>query len=359
MHAGSVEFCPLIYPSQPRTPCLAKWSVVSDEVLDQDIDVAARKIVQKGRLQEPLHRTFSAEARCSRKFHFMERTTSIMIIDAHVHYGYAERLETKFANDLVQLYQRLGIQKAVVMGLGMVTCKPDEPDARKPDILPPPSGGAWERWGNHNDDVLALFKTNPDFVLPVAWFRLDDDDVSLIDEFASRGFCGLKFHHPRENYDSDAYFPIYERAAAKKLVFNFHTGFCQGGVSSATLRVQHVEAVARTFSDTTVIVSHFGFPDYEAAGAIARIAPKFYLDISPSGSPAAPPDLVRHDLKERKLIGHHLPVEKLLFGTDIYLERTEDTLQKWAKLFSDIGLSASDREQIWHRNARHAYSLDR
>lgn len=281
-----------------------------------------------------------------------------MIIDVHVHYGYQERLETNFAENLIATYERLGIEKAAIMGLGMKACEAGEAGAWKTNIIPPPSSGAYELWGNHNDDVIALSKTHPDFVLPVGWFRLDDDDVSLIDDIASKGFRGLKFHHPRENYDSNKYFPIYEKAAARGLVMNFHTGFSQGGVTSKQMNVHNLEAVARTFSEATIAISHFGFPEYEAAGAIARLAPNFYLDISPSASPVASQDLVRHDLKERKLIGHHLPVEKLLFGTDCYLERTEDTVHKWAKLFNEIGLSASDQERIWYRNAQQAYALD-
>lgn len=170
----------------------------------------------------------------------------------------------------------------------------------------------------------------------------------------------MKFHHPRENYDSEKYLPIYEKAAARKLVLNFHTGFAQGGgITSATLRVHHFEAIARTFLHAKVAISHFGFPDHEGSGAIARLPPNFYLDISPSGSPAAPLELVHHDLRKRKLIGHHLPVEKRLFGTDIYLERMEDWLYKWGALFKEIGLSASDQDRIWYQNALEVYPLTR
>lgn len=275
-----------------------------------------------------------------------------MIIDVHVHYGHRQRQEPDFVSDLVQTFKKLGIEKAAVFGLAMAKAKVKAFGASEATAI--------TRWGNQNEEVLSFHKTHPTFVLPVAWFRLDYDSASLIDDLAFKGFRGLKFNHPNENYDSEKYFHIYEKAAANGFVLNFHTGFANGagrkfGASSARMRVQNVEAVARTFRQTPVLVSHFGFPEYETAGAMARILPNFYLDISPSGPPTAPPDLVRHDLKERKLIGSHIPVEKLLFGSDIYLERVEEQIQKWSSFFKEIGLSASDQDRIWYQNAQAVY----
>lgn len=279
-----------------------------------------------------------------------------MIIDVHVHYGHRERqLEPSFEEGLLQKYSTLGIQCAAVFGLGMTLCKANDASSGSSTLMP--------KWGNFNAEVLQFFHNRPDFVLPVAWFRLDYDDISLIDDFALRGFRGLKFNHPQEDYDSQKYYHIYDKAAAHGFVLNFHTGFANGagrkfGSTSARMRVQAVEAIARTFPQSMVLISHFGFPEYEAAGALARILPNFYLDISPSGPPAASPDLVRDDLKERKLIGRHIPPDKLLFGSDVYLERVDEQIHKWGVLFDEIGLTSADKDHIWYKNAQKVYRKD-
>lgn len=277
-----------------------------------------------------------------------------MIIDVHVHYGHRERQDTDYVSELTETCRRLGIARAAVMGIGPEVRRVMEPGASAPAEV--------RRWGDVNDKVLALSRSHGDFAIPVAYFRLDYDSPAKIDDLAFQGFRGLKFLWPHENYDSEKYFHVYDKAAAHGLVMNFHTGLINGaprerkfGVTSARMRVQHVEAVARTFSSARVLVSHFGFPEYEAAGALARILPNLHLDISPSGPPTAPPDLMRHDLKERKLIGRHIPVEKMLFGSDCYLENLEAQIAGWGTLFDEIGLGKEDQDRIWHKNASDIY----
>jgi predicted TIM-barrel fold metal-dependent hydrolase len=105
------------------------------------------------------------------------------------------------------------------------------------------------------------------------------------------------------------------------------------------------------------LVSHFGYPEYEVAGALARILPNLYLDISPSGPPTVPPAMMREDLKEKKLIGRRIPIEKMVFGSDCVLEDLKAQIDGWLALFEDIGLSASDQDVIWYKNAQSLYHL--
>lgn len=275
-----------------------------------------------------------------------------MIFDAHVHYGHSRRSVTSFPADLQATLQQIGITQCAVFGIGRSQNEKFDEQGKRI---------ASATWGVMNEEVAGLAASRPDVVTPIAYYRLDQDNLEVIDAWAERGFRGLKFLWPAENYDHPKYFPVYQKAADRNLIMNFHTGLINGlprerrvEVSSARMRVGFVEAIARTFS-TPVMVSHFGYPEYETAGALARILPNLYLDISPSGPPTAPPALVREDLKERRLIGRRIPLEKMVFGSDCVLEDLPAQVDGWAELFTQIGLSAADQDLIWYQNARRIY----
>jgi uncharacterized protein len=270
-----------------------------------------------------------------------------MIFDVHTHFGFANN--DQFESYLLDTCTKYDIQRVCVMGIG-----------RKRDVLSDsqsPSGKDTFKWGVNNEEVIRLAQGHPKLVIPIAYFRLDYDNPSLVDDLGFRGFRGIKFLWPRYNYDDEKYFLVYEKAAANGMILYFHTGPINGAPRERTIRttlarmkVEYLEAIARSFPDMKVLASHFGYPDYEVACALARILPNFYIDISTGGPPAAP-SVMREDIFNRRLIGNLVPIEKLLFGSDCILENVPEQIRLWDELFGKIGLSEGDRERIFYKNA--------
>lgn len=270
-----------------------------------------------------------------------------MIFDVHTHYGFAN--DDQFENLLLDTCQKNNIQRVCVMGIGR---KRDAPSETKPGLTKDSF-----KWGVNNEEVIGLAADRPKLVIPIAFFRLDYDNPSLVDDLGFKGFKGIKFLWPRYNYDDERYFLVYEKAAANGMIVYFHTGPINGAPRERTIRttmsrmkVEYLEAIARTFPDLRVLACHFGYPDYEIACALARILPNLYIDISTGGPPAAPP-VMRDDIFKRQLIGNLVPIEKLVFGSDCILENVPEQIKLWDELFRKLGLSESERELIFHKNA--------
>ena len=72
--------------------------------------------------------------------------------------------------------------------------------------------------------MAQLIRENPDFIVGFGYVRLGIDGPHVVDELCDMGFRGLKTIRPTENYDSKAFYPVYERAEARNMPFLFHTG---------------------------------------------------------------------------------------------------------------------------------------
>lgn len=81
-----------------------------------------------------------------------------------------------------------------------------------------------------HDALSAALERYPELLCGMGWLRLDEDPPSLIDEFADRGFHGIKTLGPSKNYDDEAYYAHYERAQERGLRILFHTGILGGPV---------------------------------------------------------------------------------------------------------------------------------
>jgi len=150
-----------------------------------------------------------------------------MIFDTHLHYGFTDS-DLPFEDHLLETCRSVDIGRACIIGLGR---KKDPDWTRGP-------GQVTEiiKWGNMNDEVVKLAKKHPDFLIPVAYFRLDYDSPALIDDLAFQGFRGLKFMWPREDYDHEKYFHTYQKAAGNGMVLTFHTGLVNGAPRERVFR---------------------------------------------------------------------------------------------------------------------------
>src|ERR1700682_5788126 len=144
--------------------------------------------------------------------HEIERPTYIKdaprrVFDTHVHYPWRARgskLPIYTADGMLDMLayncQRLNIYKLCLLG----------------------------RPGEGNDLVEKACERYPDLIVPFAMIDVDQTEPSAIDDFADRGFRGLKIINPRRNYDDPTYFPLYAVAERRKLVILFHTGIVGG-----------------------------------------------------------------------------------------------------------------------------------
>ena len=252
-------------------------------------------------------------------------------IDTHAHLYPSSR----YLGDLLAIYDRLGIERVCLSGLG-------EPFALA-----------------GNSDVARAIGAAPDRVVGYYFVRLGQHDVGDADRAVDAGFRGLKFTIPLHPYDDERFFPLYQRAEALGLPCLFHTGIVTTaaytpGVSSAKMRPAHLDAIAREFPRLACVCAHMGMPWYEEAAAIVRILPNVYLDIS--GAPAG-------WRKQKPAAFFHETLywpgawRKLLWGSDVPATDVEAALQRDQALVEELGLSESDGDAFFRDTALRLLAL--
>src|SRR5579872_6531981 len=131
------------------------------------------------------------------------------VFDTHVHYPWRQRgskLPIYTADGMLDMLayncQRLNIYKVCLLGSP----------------------------GEGNDLVEKAVERYPDLIVPFAMIQVDQTQPSEINDFADRGFKGIKIIGPRRNYDDTTYFPLYAQAEERGLVILFHSGISGGMV---------------------------------------------------------------------------------------------------------------------------------
>lgn len=288
------------------------------------------------------------------------------IIDAHVHYGHWDRLNTReaeagFLDELSDVCAEVGIVKV----------------------------GLLANPGRGNDALARALETRPDLVLAMGRLDLDRDPLGTVEDFYQRGFHGIKVIGVSRNYDDAAYYPFYEQAQARGLRILFHTGILGGpvdylmgdqedawkappegaeeerlvqrlgreirtrpyGFSSARMQPIYLDTIAFYFPELFMIGAHLGWPDYRTACAIARWRPRLYFDVSGG-------DVVHHHIIDGGYVGREISPRKLVYGSDSDLRRIGGDVARWQAAFKEMGLSDADQQRIFYGNAAHIFGLE-
>jgi predicted TIM-barrel fold metal-dependent hydrolase len=284
------------------------------------------------------------------------------IFDAHVHYFWWDRRKSEgFLEALADKAQEIGIVKIALLG------------------NPGPKG---------HDALEQAIDRYPDLLCGLGWLRLDEDPPSLIDEFAERGFHGIKTLGPSKNYDDEAYYRHYEKAQARGMRILFHTGILGGpidylmggsedswkapptgeeeeravaklareargrryGFSSARMQPIYLDTIAFHFPELFMIGAHLGWPDYRTACAIARWRPRLFFDLSGG-------DVVRNHILDGGYIMNEIRPEKLVYGSDSDLSRMARDVQLWREAFERLGLTPEEQELIFYGNAARIFGV--
>lgn len=240
-----------------------------------------------------------------------------------------------------------------------------------------------------HDALSHALERDPDLFVGMGWLRLDEDPPSLIDEFAERGFHGIKILGPNRNYDDEAYYRHYEKAQARGMRLLFHTGILGGpndylmgaaedawkapptgdeeerlvtrlgreargrgyGFGSARMQPIYLDTIAFHFPELFIIGAHLGWPDYRTACAIARWRPRLFFDVSGG-------DVVRNHIIQGGYVMSEIRPEKLVYGSDSDHRRMKGDVEAWRKAFTDMGLSAEQQELIFYRNAARIFGFE-
>ena len=285
------------------------------------------------------------------------------IFDAHVHhFWWQDRKAEGFLEALHDTAREVGISRIALLGTPGV---------------------------KGHDRLEAAINEHPELLVGLGWLRLDEDPPSLIDEFADRGFHGIKILGPSRNYDDEAYYRFYEKAQARGLRILFHTGIMGGpvdyllggsedawkapptgededklvarlsreargrryGYSSARMQPIYLDTIAFHFPELFIIGAHLGWPDYRTACAIARWRPRLFFDLSGG-------DAVRDQILEGDFINNEIRPEKLVYGSDCDLERMKRDVAEWKRAFDALGLSEAEQDSIFYGNAARIYGIE-
>jgi predicted TIM-barrel fold metal-dependent hydrolase len=160
----------------------------------------------------------------------------ITIINVHTHLRKTDDVDGR-----VKLWRRCGCEKVCVHVTGKA-----EKDVR-----------------HNNESILPILKKYSDILLGFAkaemgWEPSQADDI---DKFKEDGFHGLKFIAPSYAYDSEKYFPLYERAEQLNMPVLFHTGMMSTvdnqkywGISLDKMRAARLDTIARAFPKLRIMM---------------------------------------------------------------------------------------------------------
>jgi uncharacterized protein len=178
-------------------------------------------------------------------------------------------------------------------------------------------------------------------------------------------------------YDEPDYFPVYAAAQELKMPILLHMGVIGGGVdysrthprrdaaaaqrlrmmrermqgrlirdvSATRMHPFHLDTIANNFPDLPLIGAHMGGTgNYDAAASVARWRHNVHFDLSGG-------ETIEQHAVERRLIGHEIGVEKLVFGSDCGIDEIQEHVDRFVTIFDDLDLTEDELDRIWYRNA--------
>ncbi|MFB3826345.1 MAG: amidohydrolase family protein [Bryobacteraceae bacterium] len=259
-----------------------------------------------------------------------------MVIDFHSHFPKQDR----FAERLVDLLPAAGIDTICLCSAG-------------------------EEFGHApNEEILAAAAKHPRQIVALALVRLGIDPPEVVTRYAAEGYRGFKITNPRAAYDTEAFFPVYERMEETGLPLLAHTGILMGvrvprgvRVNSNWMRPICLDPVVRSFPGLNVVGAHMGVPWHEEASMMARMHRNFYLDLTGAHWGGWRVN------KTPEFYRYHFfwpgAWDKVVFGTDILgLEELVPSRQYHDKMIESLDLPRETVEKIYGGTAARLLGLD-
>ena len=236
------------------------------------------------------------------------------------------------------------------------------------------------RWGISHEASIKHAQRHPDLFIPTAMIDPETTTPVRLKELRSMGYRGLKMIGVQRDYDCEAYFPVYEAAQKFGWPILLHMGVIGGGIdyrvthprrnaeaaeglrraqsgvfaqprnmSATRMRPFHLDTIANNFPKLRLIGAHLGGTgNYDEAASVARWRHNVYFDFSGGST------IERHAL-ERRLIGHEIGFEKLIFGSDTSPEKIGEHIRRWDTIFDLLDVPEDARERMWWSNGAELY----
>jgi uncharacterized protein len=235
------------------------------------------------------------------------------------------------------------------------------------------------RWGLTHEASIKHALRHPDFFIPTAMIDPETTTPARLAELRKMGYRGLKMIGVQRDYDCAAYFPVYEAAQKFGWPILLHLGVIGGNIdyrithprrdpeaaaglrrfskifsqprnmSAMRMRPFHLDTIANNFPNLRLIGAHLGGTgNYDEAASVARWRHNVYFDFSGGST------IERHAV-ERRLIGHEIGFEKLIFGSDTAPEKIVEHIRRWDTIFDLLDVPADARERMWWSNGAEIY----
>lgn len=237
------------------------------------------------------------------------------------------------------------------------------------------------RWGITHEASIKHAQRHPDLFIPTAMIDPETTTPARLKELRSMGYRGLKMIGVQRDYDCEDYFPVYETAQKFDWPILLHMGVIGGGIdyrvthprrnaeaaeglrraqsspfaqprnmSATRMRPFHLDTIANNFPKLRLIGAHLGGTgNYDEAASVARWRHNVYFDFSGGST------IERHAL-ERRLIGHEIGFEKLIFGSDTQPEKIAEHIRRWDTIFDLLDVPEDARERMWWSNGAELYN---
>jgi predicted TIM-barrel fold metal-dependent hydrolase len=236
------------------------------------------------------------------------------------------------------------------------------------------------RFGISHEASIKHAQRHPDLFIPTAMIDPETTTPERLSELRDMGYRGLKMIGVARDYDCPDYFPVYETAQKFGWPILLHMGVIGGGidyqrthprrdpeaaagymrwqkiwasaarnVSATRMRPFHLDTLANNFPELRLIGAHLGGTgNYDEAASVARWRHNVYFDFSGGTT------IERHAV-ERRLIGHEIGYEKLIFGSDTSPEQIAEHVRRWDTIFDLLGVPEDCRERMWWLNGAEIY----
>ncbi len=209
-----------------------------------------------------------------------------------------------------------------------------------------------------------------DFIIPVAWISMDEDDPSIVDKAADEGCKGIKFIASLKPYGDEKYLPLYERVLKNNMTAVFHTGYlgkaytCAGGIPAnvENMRAMQVDRISRYLPDLRILMAHFSNPWWEEAWKVSLANENVYVDLSGGTAIFRSMDMWTQTFAPNGIATVE-SMEKLCFGSDIHFfrqntpERFKPYMDFYETLYKRTGIEESVIEKIRIGNVKKIFNL--